>query len=759
MLVWTDWPVEFLLRPTLGLGISALAVGALIALQQIRSPRVQQLAWSLVLLNGLVLMTFPIELELLAPRETRVVSVAPQAVSTEAVGTQTNVDESSVASAIDGEFVNSTASTSTQQPPSLRSLLSFGGTIVWLAGTIVLAGIWLYRYLGLLRFLRTATRADHWAATEWAETLEEQGVRSRIPMLFADTLGPLVCWTPSGARLVVPADQWPTLGEWQRRAVLNHEASHLRRRDGILGLFSRLVVLIHWFNPLVWWAAARLEQCVEWACDDQACGRDAKKAKSLAYGIAAFAGCNTPPAPLVAPISRRPVAYRIARLLNQRPERESRTLLGVLVAVAMVLFLATSLEIRLVAARQQAALESEQVVNTGMMKEVQDLASRLVQGENRATDNLHDWLASAEGPQEFIRFANRRREFALSEAIEEIIEKYAEGPAAAPVESDQLTIVNRQLKKLRSLYRRYAERVDESTPEGHIVQRYYFSDAALIDAIREHRRRKNLSILQRMDFITPYLFANPVAFREHSDAAEALRTKLVAQVDVTGKPLELKRVADLLENEDFRSFVASCFARVRLDGVSQTSEGFKPSPLVSWLTGEPVVFHDLGLVQQCNYVAKEWNRVKDEIAHLRELVADLGPGCLSQDPLIQQCLDQPATLATIASEICLDYDMVDYETSLLRSRFEATGDGRLRICEEDAASLAEWMAESLQQPIPKDIATHLCLEAYAVQQARLEVGDDPVAFWIEHYIVEGPEGLSISSEYVEEFADLFEMAL
>jgi hypothetical protein len=67
--------------------------------------------------------------------------------------------------------------------------------------------------------------------------------------------------------IIVPpdAEQW---SESDQRAVLSHEVAHSARRDCLSQLVARLAVVLHWPNPLAWWAERRMRAEREMAADD-----------------------------------------------------------------------------------------------------------------------------------------------------------------------------------------------------------------------------------------------------------------------------------------------------------------------------------------------------------------------------------------------------------------------------------------------------------------------------------------------------------
>jgi beta-lactamase regulating signal transducer with metallopeptidase domain len=140
--------------------------------------------------------------------------------------------------------------------------------ILWLVGALVVALRNAVAHVGLIRWVRKA-RPD--LSLAWAETLRramrEAGVRRSVRVLESDdtpspcTFGfvrPVVLLPAAGA-------DWP---EPQRRLTLLHELAHVRRLDYLTTQIASLACAVHWYNPLVWFAAVQARKLQEQACDD-----------------------------------------------------------------------------------------------------------------------------------------------------------------------------------------------------------------------------------------------------------------------------------------------------------------------------------------------------------------------------------------------------------------------------------------------------------------------------------------------------------
>jgi beta-lactamase regulating signal transducer with metallopeptidase domain len=99
--------------------------------------------------------------------------------------------------------------------------------------------------------------------------------------------------TPSGSspalmgavrpRLLLPEGLIRSFSRTELRYVFLHELAHLKRSDIPLNWLLSLVSILHWFNPLVWYAFHRLRADRELACDALALAQ-AQDAERRPYG-------------------------------------------------------------------------------------------------------------------------------------------------------------------------------------------------------------------------------------------------------------------------------------------------------------------------------------------------------------------------------------------------------------------------------------------------------------------------------------------
>lgn len=110
---------------------------------------------------------------------------------------------------------------------------------------------------------------DDGAAVELFRSCGTAARVRRLPRLLQSSanVGPALVgvWRPV---LLVPGRVLKTLSPSELRLVLLHELVHLRRRDVAMNWLLSALSALHWFNPLIWWAFARMRADRELACDE-----------------------------------------------------------------------------------------------------------------------------------------------------------------------------------------------------------------------------------------------------------------------------------------------------------------------------------------------------------------------------------------------------------------------------------------------------------------------------------------------------------
>ncbi len=122
----------------------------------------------------------------------------------------------------------------------------------------------------------------------------------------------------------------------QREYVILHEKNHIRRLDHITKLVSFAILMLHWYNPLVWLGYTLMVRDMEMSCDEKVLKGFTEEEKK-SYGLTLVAiGANRRFA-AAAPLSfgENVVEKRIVNVLKFRKPRAIAVILCVIVCVAV----------------------------------------------------------------------------------------------------------------------------------------------------------------------------------------------------------------------------------------------------------------------------------------------------------------------------------------------------------------------------------------------------------------------------------------
>jgi beta-lactamase regulating signal transducer with metallopeptidase domain len=141
--------------------------------------------------------------------------------------------------------------------------------LLWSGGTIVVL-LWIaFGRLGLTLLTR---RGQLLSSGTWRDMVDDTsvqlGINRTIAIYASEKVGAPMTWGIRNPVLLVPAES-NTWSHALRRSVAAHEVAHVVRRDYLIQLMSTVACAVYWFHPLAWYAARRMRQVAERACDDQ----------------------------------------------------------------------------------------------------------------------------------------------------------------------------------------------------------------------------------------------------------------------------------------------------------------------------------------------------------------------------------------------------------------------------------------------------------------------------------------------------------
>ncbi|MBN6189245.1 hypothetical protein JQN58_20550 [Aneurinibacillus sp. BA2021] len=140
--------------------------------------------------------------------------------------------------------------------------------LLWITGVVLTARS---VFLRSIRFSKKISKEPAISDTRILRILEqckrETNVKANLPVIkTCQVASPALCGFVK-PKLLLPEKWADTLHAHELRYVFLHELAHFKRKDiRINGLMSCLL-MVHWFNPILWYAYHRMREDQELACD------------------------------------------------------------------------------------------------------------------------------------------------------------------------------------------------------------------------------------------------------------------------------------------------------------------------------------------------------------------------------------------------------------------------------------------------------------------------------------------------------------
>lgn len=525
---------------------SCLAIGGTKWLGDVGGPTAS-LVWSMVLITGMIVVPAHLQVAWYAP---------PEPTSSEWASPATTLPQAQSSAAdsrahVDSGVAHATVAPHHAESPSKTASIGIASLCVafWLIGSALLLVVSTASYAGLLISLRRCWRPQKDWLDEYERVAHQFGITSPPRLVVHPTLGPFLCMTPLGNRLVIPADQWSLLSQHQREAVIRHELAHHRRRDLLRSLPAQLVVLVHWFNPFAWYAARRLEENAEIAADAQAIGQSGQHAGDLAAALLTLSQ-GTSRSLLIASAARpRGLKRRLQQLAGHSTHQTNGSLAKrAAVIVAMLsLLMVSSVQIQLVAQEAQNGSGDSQPPAVSI-ETAKDLAGQLAI-DDELTQSLHDALQTRPGTivlrDRVGAYENAARLLARYEAVPKFFEEnFTRTDNGLALREDRKDLylrlateakkLNDDIDKLKKSMRDKAAALKVESDLDKLVHRFLVDDATPV-ILYSRQIRTQLAGMQSLERV----YADVIAKR--ADGKYALRPDAREQTEARIQQFEKRR--------------------------------------------------------------------------------------------------------------------------------------------------------------------------------------------------------------------------
>ncbi len=197
----------------------------------------------------------------------------------------------------------------------VQAFMAVGG-IIWAVGIIIFLAWSVLRYVQLRRKLADAVKMEEGIF---------QSDRINAPFILG-AMHP---------RIYLPAG----LDSETRRYVLSHEREHLHRKDHVVKIAAYAILILHWFNPLVWLGFALMSRDMEMSCDEAVLasltneGQNEEVVRGYGKALLKLAAARTNPMPIRLAFTESLTEKRIGNILGWRkPARWLTPMMAVLTA-------------------------------------------------------------------------------------------------------------------------------------------------------------------------------------------------------------------------------------------------------------------------------------------------------------------------------------------------------------------------------------------------------------------------------------------
>ncbi|WP_142306565.1 M56 family metallopeptidase [Bacillus sp. AFS094611] len=210
---------------------------------------------------------------------------------------------------------------------------------VWLAGVIVLAVITFITNRRLYSYIKKQPDiTDEQVVTVFNRCKQSMKMKKAVSLRLAGKIASPTVFSFFRPKVLLSKKHMKVLNEQQLQYVFYHELAHIKRSDVAVNWIMYSLILLNWFNPILWYAYFCMREDQELACDAYAL-TFIDKEEQIAYGhtIITLLEHYSYQVPSLANLSRnkRTLKRRIVMIKKFQKKSYRLSLLGVIVIVAI----------------------------------------------------------------------------------------------------------------------------------------------------------------------------------------------------------------------------------------------------------------------------------------------------------------------------------------------------------------------------------------------------------------------------------------
>ncbi len=147
--------------------------------------------------------------------------------------------------------------------------------LIWFTGVILLVfyTVWIHIFYGF-KIKKNFIYINSGKILEiWNECKKELKINKAIGIYYGNAINIPSIYGLFHPKLLMPADLENNFNYNELRYIFMHEIFHYKRKDILINWLINLFQILHWFNPLIWYAFYRMKNDAEAACDSRVLSR------------------------------------------------------------------------------------------------------------------------------------------------------------------------------------------------------------------------------------------------------------------------------------------------------------------------------------------------------------------------------------------------------------------------------------------------------------------------------------------------------